>query len=141
MAREKEGAKRPAPAMAWKRFPLPKGHPIKTIGIRELTGRDDIQIATMLEAKVTPSMRENDDVVTNARAMENLRAAIVEVDGRPVDQAVPFTALDGWPKKTHGVLFAFFNELNGVDPDDVKKAIAEAEWMGTSPGADDSESE
>lgn len=108
-------------------FRAPKGvTQFKTITIAELDGGMETDAAHLADLRIASEKIKPDDMMGRFRIEreEDIRASIVEVDGKPV--GVPFTGFDKWPKKVRLVVVGRFHDaMNGVDTDDLEKCIAE----------------
>lgn len=106
-----------------KTFTLPAGLDCQEITIRELTGKDDITIAVWTEQRVKgdSALKENFTAALGVEMQEAMRCSIVAVDGVPADGPMGFRGMDDWSKRTMRFLQDGFNDINGVDSEDLKK--------------------
>lgn len=116
-----------------KQFPLPKKcwRDCKTVIMRELDGDDDIQIAVWLDQQEAQSEGKGTAAVVGAmkrEQRESVRCSLVMVDGKRVNEnGIAFAPFDKWKQTTKVALSAFFNELNGLDGDELGKSMKEAQ--------------
>lgn len=114
-----------------KQFTLPKKcwNDCKTVVMRELDGDDDIQIAIWLDQQ---EVADGKGAVAVVGAMkreqrESVRCSLVMVDGKRVNEnGVQFAPFDKWRQHTKVALSMFFNELNGLDGDELGKCLKES---------------
>ncbi len=112
-----------------KAFPLAPGSSIAAVVIRELSSYDDDEIARALTLSPDTSMLYAGKIMKR----EALRRAIVgywpKVGAEYVEAQQPFEGIDKYTLPTMRQLGEFFEILNGVDEDDLKKAVGAAtEW-------------
>lgn len=92
------------------------------IVIREVDGYDEEMAAAWVDAK-RKIKGENAGNVFN----ELVRASIASVDGKPFNVGgAPSDDFDKWSSRARNFVLRLYNELNGIDEDDLKKVIAEA---------------
>jgi len=114
-----------APPRLRKRYTLPDYCDCREVVMRELEATDDIQSAIWADAHATSALKGSAVAAIQADRRESIRLSMVEVDGEPVNvDGVPFMGMDRWSHRTLIYVEAFFNDLNGVDTGDLKKAIA-----------------
>ena len=102
-----------------KRSVFPKGHPITSIMLREVDGRDELEAIKWAEA------RNGKDEDNTAVVMEQVRCSIVKVDDVEVTQ--PYTGLESWPARTRSLVLRAWMSLNSVDEEETKNFLASAE--------------
>jgi hypothetical protein len=134
MAKEKKDAAafdrrlRPCPAkphLMMRDFEFPERCNARTITVRELDGDDELEAAVFAERKVTKSMRDNPIYMMGIERKEAIRASIYAVDGEVVE--TPFAAIDRWSKRTERFVQSAFNEMNGVESEELKKFLGTEE--------------
>ncbi len=103
-----------------RRFQLPKGCTVKSFVIRELDGHDELLASRWADAKTGSA-----DNKTNALMDENLRVAIVEINGKEVIQ--PYLDMDKWSSKTRRFLLEAWGRLNAAPEDELAAFLATAE--------------
>lgn len=104
-----------------KRYTLPKGMSCKNFVMRELNAKDEIEAAIMADKLRSELSDETIIAAMGAERHEAMRLSICSVDGEPVNQAgVPFMAMDGWTYKTMRLVMRAFNDMNGVDVDELE---------------------
>lgn len=108
-----------------KKFTLPTGCDCESFVVRELNGNDEIDAAVMADKSSSDLVKDSPIAQFGAERRESLRLSLVEVDGKPVPQ--PYLEMNHWSLKTLRVLMAAFNDLNGLDEDDLKNCLASAE--------------
>lgn len=101
-----------------KRFECPKGMSVKTFAVRELTVADDREIDQNV-ALFWP--KSKDGVSQKANVYEAIRRSLVEVDGKPVDSAVPYTGMDKWTQKTMNFVIQAYLLVNGSAQDSTEE--------------------
>jgi hypothetical protein len=115
-----------------KQFTLPRKcwGDCKTVVMRELDGDDDIMVGVWLDQKESSSGAKGSDAVVSAmkrEQSESVRCALVVVDGKKANEnGVAFAPFDKWKRATKTMLGTYFNELNGVDSDELGKSMREA---------------
>lgn len=110
------------PHLVHKKFTLPEGHPIKTIVMREIDGKDELEAARWASAK-----KSSVDQEWSAMLMEQVRCAIVAVDDKNAE--MPFVDFDQWPVKTRRLVVAAWTQLNVVEEEDSKNFLESAESL------------
>jgi hypothetical protein len=95
--------------------------------MKELTAKDEIEAAVWADKFMSEALRNSAMAAIGAEQREAMRLSLVEVDGEPVNQnGVPFLAMDSWSLKTIRLAQTAFNDLNGVDAEDLKNFKASA---------------
>ena len=107
-----------------KRVPLPPGWDIREFVMRELDGTDDLEIGSWAERKMT-SAQDTLSAQLRVERREAVRCALVSVDGEPVNvDGVPYAGMDRWSHRLMVVVNTTFNELNALEPSQLKKILA-----------------
>jgi len=120
-----------------KRYPLPEYCDCREVVMRELEAKDDIQSAIWADQNASSALKGSAIAAIQADKRESIRCSLVEVDGEPVNlDGVPFMAMDSWSHRTLIYIEAFFNDLNGVEMEDVKKAVAGGAIVTATPRAE-----
>lgn len=112
-----------------KRYPMPKRCDCREFVMRELDGNDEIEISLWVERKMSahPS-RENPLAWTTVQRNEEMKRALMEVDGKAVNvDGVPFDEMDEWSERTKKFMRMAFDELNGLEAGEVEKFKAGAQ--------------
>lgn len=118
-----------------RRFKLPARCSVGEIVMRELDGRDDIEIAIRTKQKLNSATEDNPAAIMAIQQNEAYRAALVEVDGEAVPVDGPYVAMDRWTQRTMTFVGRAFNALNGVQGDELKEFLAEDK--GDAPASDE----
>lgn len=113
----------------------------------EVTTRDEIQASIYADATMTQLEKRSAQLVSEAQRRETMRASIVGLvtrDQTPVYRHVnnggaPFHEFDEWPAKVSAALLTYFNELNGLNTDELIEGLKGARTIGTSPPPSESE--
>lgn len=117
-----KSSKNGAPAKQQKTFYLPPRCSCREFVMRELDGNDDLAIALWVEQRTSSIDGANVVAIVENKRREALRRALVSVDGAPVNvDGVPYYGMDGWSARTMVFVHNAFNDLNGVDGDELKK--------------------
>ena len=99
-------------------FPAPKGiREFETITIREVDGDDEIKAAMLADEHKKQRGGEWSPLI------ELIRMSVVEINGKKVSY---FDAFDSWRSKARNAVTRFYNELNGLDEEDLKACVAKA---------------
>lgn len=80
-----------------------RGYDFASLEVRELTGRDDVSIAKRCKGIEDGLLR----------VMERVRASIVKVDGKVVQQ--PFEEFDTWRERSRNLALNAYQKVNGVE--------------------------
>lgn len=133
----------PATGLIAKEFEVPaKGadrYNFHKVVMRELNGQDRIEASIWADKNINPALEESIVGQMDTQQREALRLSIVAVDGKRVNTGgVPFMAMDEWNIRSMRFLEACFNDLNGVDLDEVKNSIASGKVVEI-PGAEEME--
>jgi hypothetical protein len=104
--------------MKIKRYKMPKGAPVASVDVRQLSGADEIMAAQMTDAI-------RDDYETASQLMEAshqeaIRLSLVAINEAPVQVEQTFE-IDGWRRPFRKALAAFFGDMNGIDLPALKK--------------------
>jgi hypothetical protein len=82
----------------------------------------------MADKLMSDALRNSAVATISAEQREAMRLSLVEVDGEPVNHdGVPYMAMDDWSLKTLRFLQTAFNEMNGIEADDLKNFRAGAQ--------------
>ena len=102
-----------------KTFPAPKGvREFKTITIQEVNGEDEMRAAMAAEARKGKTGRDWSPFI------EMVRLSVVEIDGeRPANG---FEHFEKWSSKARNAVMTFYNDVNGLDEEDLKACVAAA---------------
>lgn len=101
-----------------KRVELGEGFSVREFVLREMTGEDQINAATMAAKMLTKVQAKIDSVVELVKLRQMIQTTLVSVDGAPVNGDAPFLGLKKWTCKTIGKAEKAFVELNGFTDDD-----------------------
>lgn len=102
-----------------KRYHLPDGCNCKSFVMRELRGTDEKQ-AAMLADKMSSSA-DGEAGRLNQAMRESMRLSLVYVDGQRVNEnGVPYLDMDKWTSKTMRLALEAYQELNGVEDDEIE---------------------
>lgn len=115
-----------------KKFTVKDGYDFKTIVIRELTGLDELEAAVWADKHKSSAIGKR----IQDEQQESIRLAIVSVDGVKVVQ--PYMQIDEWGYRSLRLLREFYAEVNGIEPGEVKNALATAEIISGNPTIADS---
>ena len=121
-----------ANAQVMKRFRLPKGQGLdcETVVMRELTGKDDLEISLWVDSKASMTDKNSMAKMIEIERRESTRRSLVQVDGKAVNEhGAPFLEMDNFNHRTMRYLYEFFSDLNGVEQRELKKAVVEAEVL------------
>ena len=121
-----------ANAQVMKRFKLPKGQGLdcETVVMRELTGKDDLEISLWVDSKASMTDKNSMAKMIEIERRESTRRSLVQVDGKAVNEhGAPFLEMDNFNHRTMRYLYEFFSDLNGVEQRELKKAVVEAEVL------------
>jgi len=91
-------------------FTFPEGYGMKTITMRELTGKDEKEAARQLSALGTT----DDEELAILEA--NVSQSIVAIDGKLITG--PFFGMGEWTMKVRRLVVAAFTELNSIPAED-----------------------
>lgn len=128
--RKKKAAARGAGPFMMK-FTLPDYCDISEIVVRELDGTDDPVVAMWAEQNLDSALSESFMAIKSQTSREEWRQSIVSVDGVHVQKpGEPYMAMDGWGNRTMEFVVRYYNKVNGVEVDDVKKHMASGEVVG-----------
>jgi len=120
------------PTRMMKLFKVPPGMDFSSIVIRELDGTDELEAAIWADKNQNSALSDSVKAAFQGEQRECIRLSIVQVDGKAVNtNGLPFMAMDGWSFRSLRYLKEFFADLNGVEYDDVKNAVAGAEILTT----------
>lgn len=107
-----------------KTFPAPKGvREFVAITIQEVTGEEEIQAGMLADAHRGKSGREWSPLI------EMVKLSIVsflDADGESHDAKAPFDAFDKWSSRARNAVMTFYNDVNGLDEQDLKACVAAA---------------
>ena len=121
-----------------KRFTLPDYCSVGEFVMRELTAKDELTASIFAEKFMSDALRNSAVATIAAEQREAMRLALVEVDGIQVNlDGVPYLEMDNWSMRTVRFAQMAFNEMNGIESDDLKnfKAGAQIVDLGGSPAA------
>lgn len=125
-----------------KRFTLPDYCTVGEFVMRELTAKDELTASIFAEKFMSDALRNSAVATIAAEQREAMRIALVEVDGKPVNvDGIPYMAMDEWSMRTIRFAQMAFNELNGIESDDLKNFRAGGQIVdpGESPAATQSQ--
>jgi hypothetical protein len=123
-----------APSKRARRWTLPKGCSVQSFVMRELDGHDDLEIARIVDVKMTDDEKSNVTKLFEMRRHEACRRSLVMVNDRPVNvDGLPYEAFDGWSQRTQVFAFRAFNKLNEVTGDELGKFDEAAEDVDLGP--------
>lgn len=107
-----------------KTFPAPKGvREYSEITIQEVTGEEEIQAGMLAEAHKANTGRDWSPLT------ELIKLSIVsyvDANGEKHAATAPFDAFDKWTTRARNSVTRWFNELNGLDEQDLKACVAAA---------------
>lgn len=109
-----------------KRYNMPKGCPVATVDIREITGAHELEAAKMADATTS---RPTPRLLVEAERREAVRLSVARLDDREVDHAIPLFEIDQWPRRAREALARYFADVNGIAGDDLKAMEAGAEVL------------
>ena len=113
------------------RFTLPEYCDVREVVMRELDGRDDPIVAMWAEQNLDSALSDSFMAVKAQAQREEWRQAIVSVDGVNVQHpGVPYMEMDNWGNRTMEFIVRYYNKVNGVEAEDVKKHLAGGEVVG-----------
>lgn len=130
------------PKRTIKIFAAPKGvRDFRALVMREASNEDTLNAALATDTVLSEQEKQSIRAVISRERLETAKLTIValaDVDGgwRLVDHSVPFTEPDEWSQKGAIALSVWFNDLNSLDDDDVKKSLEEAVVIGQRPPRD-----
>lgn len=129
--RKRNGAQRAAPTpRTMKRYPLPEYCDCRSVVMRELDTRDEIEAAIWADKAANSALADSQMAAFQADQRESIRLALVEVDGVEVNVGgMPYKAMDGWSMRTMRFIREFYADLNGVEQDDLKNALKGAKVL------------
>lgn len=93
-----------------RQFTFPEGYGLKTITLRELTGKDQKEAAKQLAA--LGSMEDEELALLDA----NVGQSIVAIDGQPIQK--PFFGMDSWTMRVRRLVIEGFTLLNSIPEKD-----------------------
>lgn len=111
-----------------KRYRLPAYCDCREVIMRELDGKDELEAAIWADKHKSSAAADSPFAELQADHREAMRLSLVQVDGVAVNVGgVPFMAMNDWSLRTMRMISAFFADLNGVDPGELKNAVAAGE--------------
>jgi hypothetical protein len=114
-----------------KRFKAPKKccGDCKEIVIKELDGKDEIAAAVEVDKRLgQPGFRsDNIAAIMKLERQEKIRKSIAAVDGVAVKPGEVFEGYDAFHAPTKLWIALCYEQVNGLEDDDLKKSLATAE--------------
>jgi len=121
-----------------KLFKLPSYCDIATVVVRELDGKDELEAAIWADKNQNSALSDSAKALFQGEQRESIRLSLVQVDGVAVNVGgVPYMAMDDWSFRTQRFIREFYADLNGVELDELKNAVAGAEVLTTTNPAHD----
>jgi len=94
----------------------------RSVVMKELRNRDKLEIGLWVDLRRVD--KTDLKAQLEAEQFEAMRYSLVQVDGHPVNQdGRPYGEMDDWDLATMRYIQAFFDDMNGVEEEDVKKAV------------------
>lgn len=113
-----------------KTFPAPRGvREFQSITIQEVTGEEEIQAGMLADAHKGKSGREWSPLIE----MVKLSIVSYTFEGNIQNVTAPFDAFDKWSSRARNAVMAFYNDVNGLDEQDLKACVAAATAAGQTP--------
>lgn len=120
-----------------KRYRLPAGCSCNEFVMRELTNKDRVEAAIWADQHKNAAAPDDAYAQVDQRLHEAVRLALVAVDGEAVNaNGVPYMALDKWTERTMTFAMRAYQDLNGIDPEEVEDFLRGAEIVSETPGPD-----
>lgn len=111
-----------------KTFPAPKGvREFQSITIQEVTGEEEIQAGMLADAHKGKTGREWSPLIEMVKLSI---LSFVSAAGEDQTVAAPFDAFDKWSSRARNAVMAFYNDVNGLDEQDLKACVAAATAAG-----------
>lgn len=117
-----------------KRYKLPAGCNCREFIMRELQNRDSIEAGIWADRNA--SAADSDRGRLAAELVESVRLSLVEVDGKRMQPGMPFMEMDNWSQRTMRFLLEAYQELNGVQEEELGNFMATAELVEDKPSSD-----
>jgi hypothetical protein len=114
-----------------KTFPAPKGvREFVAITIQEVTGEEEIQAGMLADAHKGKSGRDWSPLIEMVKLSI---VSFVDSEGNTQTTTAPFDAFDKWSSRARNAVMAFYNDVNGLDEQDLKACVAAATAAGQTP--------
>lgn len=110
-----------------KRYRLPPGCSCKEFVMRELTNADRLEAAIRADASKSSAMPDDIGNQIEHRRVEAVRLSLVSVDGKPVNVDLPYAGMDAWTERTLTFAMTAYQDLNGIEPEEVEDFLKGAE--------------
>lgn len=117
-----------------KRYTLPDGCSCKTFVMRELTNQDRTTAAVWADLHRESAAPDDAYAQVDQRLHEAVRLALVEVNGEAVNiDGQAYRLMDKWTERTMAFAMRAYQDLNGIESEEVEDFIQGAEIVSESP--------
>ena len=100
-------------------FEMPKWSHVRKFTMRELHAPDQLRARMLADQKRNSAMEDSIYGLLSLEQFESMRLAFMEVDGMIVNQAIEYQGLDTWSLKMIRFAQQAYNDLNGVEEDEL----------------------
>lgn len=111
----------------------------RAIYLMEVTSRDELEGAKYADAVMSDLEKKSVQLSTEAQRRETVRMSIVglvtrtePIAYRHIGGAVPFHEIDGWSSKAVTCVSVYFNNLNGINSEELAEGLKGQRTIGAS---------